>query len=161
MTAILSLRNRSSTPSKLLVKSGPDNRTEFNETPLYEADESKTILILPGFLGWYMANIGKIIGSKGIRYLYSRISEKNFFAGSFSFLGQWPLKDDRLTHPDTSDMWVACGIGTPNYPVSTGVILWYGRMSLGIKLHPCICQDPKIVQACIEDWKAYLLMQEG
>ncbi|WP_144391874.1 hypothetical protein [Pleionea sediminis] len=109
------------------------------------------------WINWYMANIGRLVGMWGIKKIYQFISKRQFFAGSFSFLGQWPLNDHDNPPKNPDEMWVTCGIGTRNYPVSTGVLLWYDRLSLGIKLHPSICKDHEITKQCLSDWKKLLL----
>jgi len=106
---------------------------------------------------WWQAHIGKIIGDKGIRRIYQYVSERQFYAGSFSFLGSWPLKDDNNPAINQDDMWVCCGIGTKNYPISTGILLWHEQLSLGLKLHPYIAQDIETTEELMQCWKLHLL----
>ena len=106
---------------------------------------------------WKLAHIGKLVGKPGIRYIYNNISKKNFYAGSFSYLGAWPLKEERNPPENENEVWVSCGIGTKNYPVSTGIMEWHGQLTLGLKLHPMICQDVALTQKCIHDWKNNLI----
>ncbi|ARU57418.1 hypothetical protein OLMES_3380 [Oleiphilus messinensis] len=109
------------------------------------------------WLLWWQAHIGKIIGYRGVRWLYRYISERQFYAGSFSFLGNWPLKSPKNPPIDENQIWVTCGIGTKNYPVSNGILIWHNRLSLGLKLHPYICQDQSITDHCLQEWKRNLL----
>lgn len=106
---------------------------------------------------WWQAHIGKVIGEKGIRRIYEYVSERQFYAGSFSFLGNWPLKDDNNPPVNPDELWVCCGIGTKNYPVSTGILLWHGQLSLGLKLHPYIAEDITITESVMQCWKLHLL----
>lgn len=106
---------------------------------------------------WWQANIGKLIGLKGVRWLYQLISERQFYAGSFSFLGGWPLQDVDNPPVPEGKVWVACGIGTKNYPVSTGTLLWNGQLTLGLKLHPFICNDAHVTDLCLQGWKQNLM----
>ncbi|CCK74499.1 hypothetical protein OLEAN_C03230 [Oleispira antarctica RB-8] len=106
---------------------------------------------------WKLAHIGKLVGKPGIRYIYNSISKKNFYAGSFSYLGAWPLQGEKNPTENKSEVWVSCGIGTKNYPVSTGIMEWHGQLTLGLKLHPMICQDVALTQKCLSDWKYNLL----
>ncbi len=106
---------------------------------------------------WWQAHIGKIIGENGVRRIYQYVSERQFYAGSFSFLGHWPLKDDNNPPINQDELWVCCGIGTKNYPVSTGILLWHEQLSLGLKLHPYVAKDIKKTQATMQCWKQYLL----
>lgn len=106
---------------------------------------------------WWQAHIGKIIGENGVRRIYQYVSERQFYAGSFSFLGNWPLQDDNNPPMNQDEMWVCCGIGTKNYPVSTGILLWHEQLSLGLKLHPYIADDIIITEAVMQCWKQHLL----
>ncbi|QUM76956.1 efflux RND transporter periplasmic adaptor subunit [Moritella sp. 24] len=106
---------------------------------------------------WWQAHIGKLIGEGGVRQIYQYVSERQFYAGSFSFLGSWPLKDDNNPPINQDELWVCCGIGTKNYPVSTGILLWHEQLSLGLKLHPYIAQDIGVTQATMQSWKQHLL----
>jgi hypothetical protein len=105
---------------------------------------------------WKLAHIGKLIGKPGVRYIYKSISKKNFYAGSFSYLGAWPLQENNIPAENNDEVWVSCGIGTKNYPVSTGIMEWHGQLTLGLKLHPMICQDIKLTEKCLHDWKINL-----
>ncbi|KXO09193.1 Membrane fusion protein of RND family multidrug efflux pump [Moritella sp. JT01] len=106
---------------------------------------------------WWQAHIGKIVGENGVRRIYQYVSERQFYAGSFSFLGSWPLKGDNNPPVNQDDMWVCCGIGTKNYPVSTGILLWHEQLSLGLKLHPYVADDIQTTQATMQCWKQHLL----
>ena len=106
---------------------------------------------------WWQAHIGKIIGDQGVRRIYQYVSERQFYAGSFSFLGSWPLKDDNNPVINQDELWVCCGIGTKNYPVSTGILLWHEQLSLGLKLHPYIAQDIQTTESLMQCWKQHLL----
>ncbi|TQV66506.1 hypothetical protein FKG94_27120 [Exilibacterium tricleocarpae] len=113
------------------------------------------------WVNWYLGNIGKLIGKSGVKWVYQYISKRQFYAGSFSFLGSWPLPDAENPKKNLNEMWVACGIGTRNYPVSTGILVWYDRLSLGIKLHPSICDDIALTRRCLAQWKRYLLPESS
>ncbi len=106
---------------------------------------------------WWQANIGKIIGLGGVRWLYKVVSQRQFYAGSYSFLGSWPLKDMDNPPMNPDEVWVTCGIGTKNYPVSTGMMIWNNQLTLGLKLHPYICSDISLTEQCMNDWKKNLL----
>jgi hypothetical protein len=109
------------------------------------------------WLTWKLAHIGKLVGKIGVRYIYNSMSKKNFYAGSFSYLGAWPLQDEKNPSENKNEVWVSCGIGTKNYPVSTGIMEWHGQLTIGLKLHPMICQDISLTQQCLSDWKYNLL----
>lgn len=106
---------------------------------------------------WWQAHLGKIVGQNGVRRIYQYVSERQFYAGSFSFLGSWPLKDANNPPVNEDDVWVCCGIGTKNYPVSTGILLWHDQLSLGLKLHPYIAENISVTEATMRAWKQHLL----
>ncbi|MFT7109153.1 MAG: hypothetical protein ACI843_000811 [Psychrobacter glaciei] len=110
---------------------------------------------------WKLAHIGKLVGKPGVRYLYNSISKKNFYAGSFSYLGAWPLQEDNTPSENQDEVWISCGIGTKNYPVSTGIMEWHGQLTLGLKLHPMICQDVTLTEKCLNDWKNNLIKDKN
>lgn len=106
---------------------------------------------------WVQGHIGKLIGKRGVRWIYQKMSQRNHYAGSFSFLGSWPLQEAGAPDPVDNQVWVSCGIGTENYPVSTGILLWHNQLTLGLKLHPYICRDFALTQQCLQTWKQTLL----
>jgi hypothetical protein len=110
---------------------------------------------------WWQANIGKLIGLSGVRWLYKVVSQRQFYAGSFSFLGSWPLKDAGNPPMNRDEVWITCGIGTQNYPVSTGIMLWHNQLTLGLKLHPYICNNISLTEQCMSNWKRNLLKGYG
>lgn len=81
---------------------------------------------------WKMAHIGRWIGNVGVRYLYRRISRSHFYLGSFSYVGDWSLPQ----HPNL--IIGACGAGSANYPIATGMTECNGYLSMALKFHPSI-----------------------
>ncbi|WP_276677709.1 hypothetical protein [Thalassolituus oleivorans] len=105
---------------------------------------------------WKQAHIGKLIGHAGVKYLYENLSKKNFYAGSLSYLGNWPLPDPKNSDSKIDEVFICCGAGTKNYPISTGVTEWYGKMSIALKLHPYIGKKPGLTKHCLEQWQKNL-----
>ncbi|MBQ0781791.1 MAG: hypothetical protein KBT79_13345 [Thalassolituus oleivorans] len=105
---------------------------------------------------WKLAHIGKWIGHAGVKRIYISSSKKNFFAGSLSYLGSWPIPDERNSGERKDDVLACCGTGSKNYPISTGVTEWYGKMSIALKLHPYIGKKPGLTKHCLEQWQKNL-----
>ena len=83
----------------------------------------------------------------------------SFWFGTFSNMGEWPLPDtDKREGVDTSnEAWLCTPPGTRNYPLSIGVITWYGKLSITLKVHSSICADRSRVPQFLEQFKSELL----
>lgn len=44
-------------------------------------------------------------------------------------------------------VWVAAPVGTPNTPVSSASAQWYGRRTISLRVHPCICAESSFEMA--------------
>ena len=106
---------------------------------------------------WYLAQIGRFIGRSGVRWVYSKLQGSSQFVGSFSILGELPFKEPGNPPEDPTKSWVACGPGSPSYPVSTGVLLWHGSLSLSLLLQPNICDDQSVSDAVLHRWRDILI----
>lgn len=82
---------------------------------------------------WWIHQIGKFIGIKGMRYISNKNAKKNFFIGSFSNLGAWNLPPDHI--------WIGCPPGSKNFPISVSVMKANGQMSFSLKIHPFVLKD--------------------
>lgn len=112
------------------------------------------------WLSWHQAKISRWLPGFLIRYIYQLISKKQFYAGSFSTLGNWPTentpadsKQDCLL-PD--ERWFICAPGTANYPVSNAVLIWQGQLTLTLKLHPSITDNTDECEEILCEWGRYL-----
>jgi len=101
---------------------------------------------------WKLANIGKYIGMPGVKLVYKMTSGKQFFVGSCSNLGAWPLADERNPEPDPHMQLVAAAPGSTNYPVASSMIEWNKRMALTLKLNSYICQSRELLRDLTDQW---------
>lgn len=102
--------------------------------------------------GWKLANLGKLVGEWGVGVVYKFTSGKQFYAGSCSNLGAWPLPDERNPEPKHNRVLIAVAPGTANYPVSSSMIEWNGRVALTLKLNPYICKDSAQLRQLTDMW---------
>jgi|TARA_B110000211_G_C14019533_1_gene527008 hypothetical protein len=101
---------------------------------------------------WKLANLGKLIGEQGVSIVYKFTSGKQFYAGSCSNLGTWPLIDARNPPIEHDRQLVAVAPGTANYPVSSCMVDWNGSIALTLKLNPYICRDQTQLKKLLKQW---------
>jgi len=104
---------------------------------------------------WKQAHIGRLIGKRGVRWIYQKLSRSQFYLGSYSFLGDWSMKD----HPQL--VLGVCGPGSENYPIATGITESNNHLSLALKFHPSICKNDSSTQACLQRWIDILKEDSG
>lgn len=106
---------------------------------------------------WWLLNIGRIIGRRGVRLL-SRSSEKNsHWLGTFSNMGEWPPPGSTTTALNPNEVWMAVAPGTKNYPITFVCLTWNGRLTLTLKLHSSICSDRTLPTKILNQIKARIL----
>lgn len=79
---------------------------------------------------WWIHQIGKFIGMRGMRYVSAQNSKKSFLIGSFSILGKWDFPENHI--------WVGCAPGSKNFPVSAFLLEANSHLSFCLKIHPAI-----------------------
>lgn len=90
---------------------------------------------------WELAQIGRWVGLKGMKWLAKQGTNKNFWMGSFSDLGVW--NQEELINSKIKDRhWVIAPPGSPAYPIGITTIEWCGNRSITIKIHPAITIEP-------------------
>lgn len=106
---------------------------------------------------WWILNIGRIIGLRGVRYL-SIASEKNsHWLGTFSNMGEWNLNGPEGESNAHHDVWMAAPPGTKNYPISVACLTWNGRLTITLKIHSSIHPDPSAAKNFLARLKVNLL----
>lgn len=105
---------------------------------------------------WWLANIGKVIGMRGMRYI-TKNSIKKFHLGTYSFLGEWPPAELRKENADPDEVWVTCSPGSPTNPIGSNGIIWYGRLSWSLKIHPSILTDQNKIGQYLNELKGTVL----
>ena len=98
---------------------------------------------------WFIVNMGRVIGRRGVHWLYRRIATPaGKFAGSYTNLGAWdaPATDGVICSSPCSH----------GYPVSLNTIVCNGRRALAIRLHPVVAGDGDLAEKVLNRWKEIL-----
>lgn len=90
---------------------------------------------------WWVHQVGKIVGLRGMRVISKSNSTKNFLAGSFSNLGNWELPPNEI--------WIGCPPGSKNFPISIMVMRANDRFSFSLKVHPSILSDDNLSEVLV------------
>lgn len=98
---------------------------------------------------WWIHQIGRIVGISGMRYLSNKNANKNFWIGSFSYLGEWDLPSDEI--------FVGGPPGSKNFPISVMVMIANSHMTISLKIHPFICKDTNKVPELLSQLSTVLL----
>ena len=106
---------------------------------------------------WKLANIGKVVGYTGVKLIYRMTSGKQFYMGSCSNLGSWPLPGQDNPPKQNNLRLAAVAPGTANYPISATMVEWYGQLTFTLKMHPYICPDQQTVRDIADAWRDALL----
>lgn len=89
---------------------------------------------------WAVGHIGMLVGLRGMRYLSRKSSQRVFWVGSYSDVGDWtPATPLAPEHQNL--MWVAVPPGSPNNPIGCASFIWNGRRSLALSIHPSILPE--------------------
>lgn len=106
---------------------------------------------------WYLGHIGKIVGIKGMRKLFSGGKKTMHNFGTFTNLGIWQLPNIDPKDMNTDEAYICAAPGSSKYPISVGVITWNGNLSISFKIHPSVCSDREFPRAFIESFKKNIL----
>lgn len=82
---------------------------------------------------WWVHQIGRVVGMRGMRFISRQNSKKSFLMGSFSILGTWDLPEDHI--------WIGAAPGSKNFPISAFLMKAHGHLSFCLKIHPYILKD--------------------
>lgn len=109
---------------------------------------------------WKLANLSKYLGESGTAWIFKRSSQKNFYMGSCTNLGVWPLPHaDNPPKSNDGKLLAGAPPGTANYPVSCSMIEWYGQIALTLKLHPYICTEQSLIRELVDEWLEEVLTE--
>ena len=106
-----------------------------------------------------MLNIGRLIGVGGMRFFSIRTERKSQWMGTFSNVGSWPPVGSAPGILDPDIVYIVAPPGTPNFPISVGLITWNGRLSITLKVHPSISDKPDQARFFLERLKASVLLE--
>lgn len=104
---------------------------------------------------WWLHQTSRFLGQRGVDFISRKTGNKTFYLGTFSNMGSWPNVTDQQYQDD--DAWICTPPGTPNFPISIGILTWCGRLSLTLKIHPSICRNQKLPSLLIKEIKNSIL----
>lgn len=90
---------------------------------------------------WWLHQIGKLIGMRGMRFISKQNSEKNYLAGTFSNLGKWELPPNHT--------WIGSPPGSKNFPIGVMLFTAQERLAFSLKIHPSILRDESSTQVLL------------
>jgi len=112
------------------------------------------------WVSWKESKIAKYLPRFALRILYRYLSSQQFYAGSFSSLGEWIATQDKAKNGSEDGeigWWYICAPGTANYPVSNCAVIYNGKLSCTLKLHKYITSSPSQCKEVLTRWSQYLL----
>lgn len=86
---------------------------------------------------WWAYHIGKVVGFEMMKRISEKVSQKNFWMGSLTDLGDWTPENDK--YKDWA--WGVAAPGTPNNPVGSASLEWFGRRTISLRVHPSVRPD--------------------
>ena len=108
---------------------------------------------------WWLLNIGRLIGLRGVRFLSRASEKKSHWLGTFSNMGEWNMPNLRDPAINSNEVWMAAPPGTKNYPISVACLTWNGRLAITMKIHPSINPDTNAAKLYLEMLRCELLAQ--
>lgn len=106
---------------------------------------------------WKQAQLSRYLGKSGIKFILKYLTGNNFYAGSFSYLGKWPLEDSNNPSVNPEKILFLVGPSSPNYPVCTVITNWNNELSISLKLHACLMINEKTCRELADKWLSLLL----
>lgn len=107
------------------------------------------------WLSWYAAQVGRLVGQRGVNWLCGRFLRGTPNLGSFTSLGEWRLELAEAGFSPRA-LVTLCGPGSPNHPVSNGAMIVNGCLTLSLKLDPVLGANAAVTRACLERWRTGL-----
>lgn len=106
---------------------------------------------------WWILNIGRVIGLRGVRYLSKASEKSSHWLGTFSNMGEWNIPSPDQSRASLDEVWMAAPPGTKNYPISVACLTWNGRLTITLKIHSSVHPDSSAAKNYLEKLKPRLL----
>jgi len=106
---------------------------------------------------WKQSKFIRYFGKPVAKILLKQLSKKNYCAGSFSFVGEWPLNDKINPKTDPNKTCFIRAISTANYPLAIMPLIWDGKLKLNITMHASLSINESTVNELADHWQAALL----
>jgi hypothetical protein len=91
---------------------------------------------------WWVHHLGVLFGVDLMRKLSKNASQKSFWVGTFSNVGDWETQDKshyKSLGPD--ECWFFAAPGSANYPLGLILMTFNGQMGLSLKVHPSVAEN--------------------
>lgn len=122
------------------------NQASFVEVPVRNEDSAKTIFrTIQGAMAsqqywafWWIMSLGRLTGINFIRKFFQTLRRKNIcHFGTYTFYGHWPPKSvTNLRYKD--EIWIGFPPVTKAQPISCGAMIWDGKLTLSLNIHPAL-----------------------
>lgn len=140
------------------------NQAAFVEVPVKPGDTAKTIFrsIQASISSeqywafWLIMSLGRLTGINFIRKFFKALRKKNVcHFGTYTFYGHWPPKT--VTNQRYKDeIWTGFPPVTKAQPISCGAMIWDGKLTLSLNIHPATGLDKRQGQQLLEKIKKRL-----
>jgi hypothetical protein len=132
-------------------------RTDNNTTPLEINNQIKELIKKDvHWGGWWLANIGKLVGVRGMRIISKISAKKTHNLGTYTHISDWPppgSETEETKKKYAHDVWIGAPVGSPSYPISMDTIVTHGIMTLALKIHVSILSDQNKVNMFVQELK--------
>lgn len=140
------------------VVSANANQASFVEVPVKKENSPKDIFrtIQASIASeqywafWLIMSLGRITGINFIRKFFFGLRRKNIcHFGTYTFYGHWPPKtvtNERYK----SEIWTGFPPVTKAQPISCGAMIWNGKLTLSLNIHPATGFDKEKNQELLE-----------
>lgn len=110
------------------------------------------------WVAWHTLTLGKWFGPLGpVIFEWVALRKSRRLTGSFSFLGSWPPPGVEIPKPDHA--WCCTSIARLERPLGVGMLVWLGRLSIGLIAHPALSRDARQAERWLTSWKSHILSE--
>lgn len=102
---------------------------------------------------WMGIHIGAFIGLRGMYWIMRQYEKKrNCWMGTFTNLGEWPPPGYEPPPEGDRCGWAVSSTVTVSHPIGAACLVWDGRLTLTLQIHPALTTDPEVVQVALDAW---------
>lgn len=89
---------------------------------------------------WWIHHIGILLGKNGMRKLSLKSSQKSFWLGTFSNVGEWTTSPDQFKSlcENQDEAWFFAVPGSRNFPIGLVIMTMNGQMNFSLRIHPSL-----------------------
>lgn len=106
---------------------------------------------------WWLANIGRLVGKRGVDYLSKRSAERSHYLGTYSNMGVWEYETQEKLKKLPTNIWSFSAPGSANYPLFLGVIVVNGELTVSLKFNKYVTGDQIQSKILVENFRQQLI----